>query len=372
MKILQITKYYYPFRGGIEQVTQDVANSLEKYENIVVAFNHEKGNKTDIVDNAKVYRIGCQAKIASQPIALSYGKNLKKIFEIEKPELVIFHYPNPLAGMSLVKYLPKDAKLIVYWHTDIVKQKLLKKLFHGQTIKLLDRAFKIIATSPNYVDGSEFLPNYKDKIVIIPNCVNVERFAENDKIKELAKEIKAKNKDKTICFAIGRHTLYKGMGHLVAASKYLDDNYKIYIGGVGDLTEELKKQAEGDVKIEFVGKLSDEQLAAYYRACDVFCFPSITKNEAFGIALAEGMYFEKPAVTFTIEGSGVNYVNLNNETGIEVENCNDAAFADAIKKLATNKELAKKYGKNAKERVENNFMFAQFKNNVNALLKRIK
>ena len=43
----------------------------------------------------------------------------------------------------------------------------------------------------------------------------------------------------------------------------------------------------------------------------IFCFPSITRNEAFGIALAEAMYCGKPAVTFTIEGSGVNFVSLD-------------------------------------------------------------
>lgn len=50
----------------------------------------------------------------------------------------------------------------------------------------------------------------------------------------------------------------------------------------------------------------------------MFAFPSVTKNEAFGVALAEAMYCYTPAVTFTIEGSGVNWVNLNGITGIEV------------------------------------------------------
>lgn len=52
-------------------------------------------------------------------------------------------------------------------------------------------------------------------------------------------------------------------------------------------------------------------MKAYLSAMDIFCFPSITKNEAFGLALAEGMYYSKPAITFTIDGSGVNFVSLN-------------------------------------------------------------
>lgn len=99
-------------------------------------------------------------------------------------------------------------------------------------------------------------------------------------------------------------------------------------------------------------------------ACDVFCFPSVTKNEAFGIALAEGMYFGKPAVTFTIPGSGVNYVNLDGVTGIECKNADCKDYAKAINKLGKDKELCKVYGNNARKRVLEDFTIEQFKRNL--------
>lgn len=364
MKILQITKRYFPFNGGIEQVTKDMVDCLPDHENIVIAYNHEKGNCVDMVGNAKVYRVNCQLNLRSQPIALGYGKQLKNIFQQEKPDVVVFHFPNPFASHYLLKYLPKNVKLIVYWHADIVKQKLLKKLFVGQTKRLLNRANVVVASSPNYVEKSEFLSEYRDKVKIIPNCISINRFVETENVEQLKNEIKQKNSNKIICFAVGRHTQYKGMDHLIKASKFLNDNYKIYIGGQGDLTNQLKELAKGDDKIEFLGKLSDEQLLAYYQTCDVFCFPSVTKNEAFGLALAEGMYFEKPAVTFTIDGSGVNYVSLDGVTGIEVENCNDEAYAKAIIKLGENSTLRKELGANARKRVEELFLPWAFKNNT--------
>lgn len=96
----------------------------------------------------------------------------------------------------------------------------------------------------------------------------------------------------------------------------------IYITGTGELTEKLHEEANDDKKVVFTGRIDDMELKALILASDIFCFPSITKNEAFGLALAEGMYYGKPAVTFTIPGSGVNYVSINGETGIEVENRN--------------------------------------------------
>ena len=148
------------------------------------------------------------------------------------------------------------------------------------------------------------------------------------------------------------------------ASRYLDDRFRIYITGKGELTEKLKHEASSDNKIQFLGSVPDDVLKAYLSAMDIFCFPSVTKNEAFGLALAEGMYYSKPAVTFTIEGSGVNFVNLNGITGIEVPNRDAKAYADAIKKLASNRELREQYGRNGRKRVVENFLDKQFRENT--------
>ena len=102
--------------------------------------------------------------------------------------------------------------------------------------------------------------------------------------------------------------------------------------------------------------MSDEELKLHHYAASVFAFPSITKNEAFGIALAEAMYCGTPAVTFTIPGSGVNWVSLNGETGLEVPNGDDKAFAKAIDTLLDDKGLSLKYAENGIRRVKENFI----------------
>ena len=110
---------------------------------------------------------------------------------------------------------------------------------------------------------------------------------------------------------------------------------------------------------------------SYLYACDIVCFPSITRNEGFGLALAEGMYFGHPAVTFTIPGSGVNYVNLDGITGIECPSCDYRAFAKALKKLSKNEFLRNKYGENAQKRVIENFTGKSFKTNLLRLVNEL-
>lgn len=374
MKILQISNYYFPFIGGIEQVTRDCSDALKgEHEVKVFCFNHEKGDKIDEVDGVEIIRAGCFAKVASQSLSFSYGKLLKKTLREFAPDVVIFHYPNPFAAHFLLKRLKrlKNCKLIVWWHLDITKQKILGKLFKGQNKRLLRRADKVVATSPKYIEGSRFLRSVREKCVVIPCCVNDSRMHPDAGVLARAEELKKENEGKTVCLAMGRHVPYKGIEYLVRASKLLDENFLVWIGGRGPLTEELKALAADDKKVTFLGRVENDELVSRILACDIFCFPSITKNEAFGIALAEAMAYGKPAVTFTIEGSGVNYVSLDGLTGIEVENRNVAAYAEAIKKLASDAQLRKTYGENAKRRVEELFTNEKFTQNVNDLLESL-
>lgn len=365
-KILHISKYYYPFSGGTEQIARDVVLALKgEYEQKVIAFNDGKDDKTETVDGIEVIKCGCFAKIAAQSLSTSYGKYLHRVMQDFKPDIVVFHYPNPFVAALLLRELKRTkAKLVIYWHLDIIRQKYLKVLFAPQNRRLLESAEKVIATSPNYIEGSKWLQSVKEKCVVIPNCINVERMAITDDIQKRAEEIRTENLGKTICVAVGRHTKYKGFTYLVQASKLLDDRFVIYITGTGELTEKLHEEAKADKKVVFTGRIDDTELKALILASDIFCFPSITKNEAFGLALAEGMYYGKPAVTFTIPGSGVNYVSINGETGIEVENRNVEAYANAIIHLSKNSDERLRYGKNAQKRVIDNFLSTQFTTNI--------
>ena len=369
MKILHISNYYYPHIGGIEQVARDTVNAIGgDAEQRVFCFHHEKRDERGEVDGIPVIRAGSFVKVASQSLSFSYGTLLKREIGDFAPDVIVFHFPNPFAAHYLLKCLKgRKTKLILWWHLDIIKQKLLKKLFRGQTIRLLKRADKIVATSPDYIEGSEFLPAFREKCTVIPNCAADSRVTLTEEERLRAEAIRQENAGKFLLFAVGRHVPYKGMEYLVRASKLLGDGCSVCIGGEGELTPSLKALAEGDEKVRFLGRISDSELKAYLAACDVFCFPSITKNEAFGIALAEAMAFAKPSVTFTIKGSGVNYVSLNGVTGIEVANGDVEAYAAAIRTLKEDAALREKFGREAFRREQELFTEKAFHCNVRAL-----
>ena len=384
-RLLLISNYFYPNIGGIEQVARDLASAVREmpdFEVKVLCFNEtardgdvvcRRGETVhDTVDGTEIIRCGCVTKKASQSISLTFGTELKKLMEGYRPDIVLFEYPNPFQAAFLEKYLrqaPHPFRFLLHWQLDITKQKALGKLFNAQTERLLQRADQIIATTPIYVEGSPFLSRYREKCVVIPNCIDTNRLTVTDEIRKKAEAFRKACEGKILCFGVGRHIPYKGFTNLVKASRHLDDRFRILIGGSGPLTDELKAEAKGDDKITFLGRISNEDLIAYDLAMDIFCFPSITKNEAFGLALAEGMYFGKPAVTFHIPGSGVNYLNEKDVTGLEVPNGDAKAYAEALTRLADSPELRRQMGEAARKRVESLFLPESFRKSFQQLFR---
>lgn len=380
-RVLHISKYYYPFLGGTEQVAHDMVNALigTGAKQKVICFNEDASDGkltckhgetiTDVIDGVDVIRCGYFMKASSQAISASYGRELKKVMDEFNPNLVILHYPNPFVTHYLMKYKNRNFKLLIYWHLDITKQKILKHLFHAQNLALIDRADKILGATPKHVDESAFTPQFGDKRYILPYMIDESSLVITDDEVEAGQQIKEKYAGKTLGFFIGRHVPYKGLTYLIKASKELGNaDIHLFIAGSGELTDSLKEEAKGDPKVEFLGRITDSERRSYLYACDIVLFPSITRNEGFGLALAEGMYFGHPAVTFTIPGSGVNYVNLDGKTGIECPNCDYRAYAVALKKLADNRKLMDEMGKAARQRVLDNFTSKSFKENVRALV----
>jgi glycosyltransferase involved in cell wall biosynthesis len=352
-KILHISKYYPPHTGGIEDVCHTIVKWLATVPDVrqqVICFADRAPSSVDHQDGVRVVRIGSVAKIASQAIAPRYLDKLHREIRRFRPQFIHFHAPNPLAAACLLPVLPRRVKLIVHWHSDIVDQKRLYLLVRPVEAAMLRRADTIIATSPKYIDGSRPLIRWRDKCTVIPNVVDVSKLSPH---KSLLDQIRWRYGDKPLLFFVGRHVPYKGLDRLLEAVPEVRHDCRVVVGGTGPLSERLHNDHASE-RVHFTGRIPDEELAAWYTAADIFLFPSVTRNEAFGMALAEAMWCGTPAVTFTIPGSGVNWVNLNGVTGIEVDNGNRDQFAAAIDHLLDHDDMRREYGRNAHRRVAEN------------------
>lgn len=359
MRILHISKYYFPYIGGVENICKYLVDGMSStYKIAIVCFNEKNKNIIEKNNDIEIYRVATWINIARQALSLSYFPILHKVIKEFKPDIIHFHWANPYPAAVLLTMIPKNIKLLVHWHMDIIKQAKIYPFIRPFETALLKRADLILVTSPTYRDASLPLQPFKNKIKILPNAINESNFILKEGDKKQIEKIKAQYNNKKIIFFIGRHIQYKGLPYLIEAEKYIKGECEIIIAGQGPLTENLKKQSNSK-RVHFVGKLSDNELRWHHYAASIFAFPSITKNEAFGVALAEAMYCYTPAVTFTIPGSGVNWVSINNKTGLEVPNKDVKAYAEAIDILLSDENLCKQFAEAGHKRVKENFTIPQ-------------
>ena len=304
--------------------------------------------------DCQVYRIAPSMKVSSQDIAFTYYHYLKKVIYELQPDIIILHCPNPFLYPITAKLTPRDTKLVLLWHSDILGKGLLYRLINYYEQKILKRADLILATSPSYIHPSSPIYSYQDKIKVLPNGIIRKDFLWQPGDEKTVEEIRNKYHHKKIIFFVGRHATYKGINYLIEAEKNIQSDCIILIGGRGPETEKLKASTTSK-RIKFIGRIPNEYLRCYYYASDIFAFTSCTKQEAFGIALAEAMFCGSVPVTFTIEGSGVNWVSLKGETGEEVPLGDVKAYATAIDKLLSDKDLYMKYASAGKDRIARMF-----------------
>jgi rhamnosyl/mannosyltransferase len=171
--------------------------------------------------------------------------------------------------------------------------------------------------------------------------------------------IKQKTQGRNLVFALGRHVEYKGFSFLIEAIKYT--NSFLIIGGDGPLSPYLKEQViklKLTDRVHFTGKISSDEVAAHYHACDIFCLPSITPNEAFGIVQIEAMYCGKPVICTQLH-NGVNEINPHNFTGITVPTKSVIGLADAINHLSSNLKKRQLLGVQAKKYAQEHFSISK-------------
>ncbi|MCQ2311365.1 MAG: glycosyltransferase [Paludibacteraceae bacterium] len=369
--ILHISKYYSPFIGGIETVAKQLVSSLDGYQNVVICFSNDRQTHYDTVDGVQVIRVGVCASISSQDIAPAYYKHLKNIIKSIQPDLVHIHCPNPYIYPILLWLLPKRTKLVVHWHSDILGKGMLYHLIAPFERLLLKRADLILTTSPNYAPYSHALLPFKHKISILPNVITPDRFTLQPTDDAAIQHIREQWQGKTLLLFCGRHVAYKGVEHLIEAEQWMQPNIQILIAGTGPLTSEYQDLAKDCKRITFLGKLSNDELRCYLHAADLFAFPSINKAEAFGVVLAEAMYCRCVPIVFHIEGSGVNWVNINKETGLEVPIGYAQEYAKAVNLLSTDDNLRQQMATAAHRRISDLFTISSFNQQINYIYNRL-
>lgn len=351
IKVLQINKLYFPDIGGIERTVQHIAENLKDDTEMSVLVCQPKGKgKKELINGVPVHRCRSLGILFSMPVSFSFLLELRK--EARGKDILQFHAPFPLGdlGFFLSGF---RGKVVLYWHSDVVKQKKLMIIYRPLMQLFLKRVDAIIVGADGVVNGSSYLGPFKNKCVTIPFAVNKE--IEKKGKQYLEKNIVNKSKYCRFLF-VGRLVYYKGIDILLQAFTMVK-NADLTVIGDGNLEGDLKRYVtEHNLSecVHFLGKVEEEQLRDAFSNCDVFVLPSVAKSEAFGLVQLEAMAYGKPVINTNLP-SGVPEVSIHEVTGLTVEPGNVEELSNAMQWLVNHPEERHMMGIKARKRLESHY-----------------
>lgn len=355
MKIIQTPVRFYPFIGGVENYVYYLSKELVKLgvDITVICANEPVSKKEEIVEGIRVKRLSYYGKIANTNIT----PTLPFALSGEDFDIIHTHVPTPWsADWSNIISKFKKKPLIVTYHNDIIGEgaaNYIAGFYNSTALKsLLNNADKIIITQPNYLHSSPYLESYNDKIEVIPNGVDVDKF----------KPINIEKQENSIFFLslLDEFHKYKGLDYLLNALKIVKHDIKdvkLIVGGKGKLLDYYRDMVNdmglGD-NVEFHGFVPDEKMAEYYNKCSVFVLPSISsKQEGFGIVALEALACQTPVISTEIVGVASDVKESNSGLIVPPKDVN--RLADAILKILLDINLSRKMGVNGRKLVEEKY-----------------
>lgn len=347
MRILHIYKDYDPpVWGGIERHIALMC-ALQRQWAEVEALTCSRSPRTRVIDRngTRVTEVGELGRFQGAPIAPLFPWYLRRL----RADVGVVHVPNPTAEVAWLIARPAG-KLVVRYHSDVVRQTAALQVYRPLLMRFLRKADLILPTSEQYVATSPMLQSVREKCRVVPLGILPEDFGrpEPDRVEEL----RASYGGRYVLFS-GRHRYYKGLGYLVRAAKAI--RATVVIAGDGPERRRCMALArELNVGVAFPGALSHQGLVNHLHGCEVFVLPSVARSEAFGISILEAQVCGKPVVATRL-GTGVEFANLDGETGFNVPPRDPAALAEAVNTLLADDALRRRMGERAHARTISEF-----------------
>jgi rhamnosyl/mannosyltransferase len=346
LTFVHAAKFYPPVRGGMETVVGDLADGTAgEWDVRVIAANDRPVTVRERCGEVGVVRSASFGTINSVPLCPLLPLHLWR----ERADCVVLHEPNPIAGTAV--FLRTPARLVIWHHADLLRPWWAPLTYGRMQRALYRRAACVVVASPHHVTYSPLVQQAR-RVVVIPYGIALERYRHVDSTRQAAVDrIRRAASGPRVLF-VGRFVYYKGIHVLIDAMAKCSGT--LLLVGDGPLEGELRERAAalglGD-RVRFIGRVSDDDLPAFYQAADLFVLPSVAKTEAFGLVQVEAMAAGLPVVSTNLP-TGVPWVNQDGVTGLVVPPADVDALARGIRTLTADAALRQELGRNAGMRAE--------------------
>jgi rhamnosyl/mannosyltransferase len=336
MKVVHVYKDYAPVVGGIENHVRLLAESqaAQGLDVTVLVTNLQGGTTVSRERGVRVIRAARLATLASTPLSLALLRQLRGI----EADIAHLHFPYPLGEVAQL-LMGRSRRLVISYHSDIVRQKTLLRAYRPVMERLLARADRILVATPQYLASSPTLASLKNKCVVLPYGIDQRPFQALHGANPTVRALRERYGPGPILLFVGVLRYYKGLSYLLDAMRQIEA--RLVIVGLGPMYGPLREQVAAlgiADKVSFAGAVADADLPAIYRAADLFVLPACERSEAFGLVLVEALASGLPLVTTEL-GTGTSYVNRDGETGLVVAPRDSQALARVIGALLADRAL---------------------------------
>ncbi len=358
--VLSIGKFYHPRSGGVEIVTQEIAEEAARRgaRSTVLCFD-EAAEGEATIGGVRVVRYRARM-IGPAPLSLRFLRALRS--HAAAADAIVLHYPNPLAEAGHMLLGASRPRTIVFYHGDLVRYRFpVDRLYWAFSRSALRTADTIVTTSPHYAAGSPVLRRLTDRIRVIPLATDTARFrplhaADPPRIPF----------SRRILF-VGRFSRFKGLEILMSSLSRLPQDCGAVLIGDGPLRSRvaaLRDRLGLGARVLMPGVVPNADLARWYNACHVFVLPSTLRSESFGVVCLEAMACGLPIVTTEL-GTGTTLYNHDGVTGRVVPPGDAKALAAAI---ADCLEKGETFGRAGRLAVERHYSLPAFRAAIGDLL----
>ncbi len=355
-KIIQITTFFHPVHGGVEQQVLDLSNELIKNGHKVSVYCSDSTRLKKRIQQKKD-KLG-KIKIRRFKTWFSFSQFYKiypgLFFNLLKTNFDVLHvhgFRKFEVYASLIAAKLKRKRIVVTTHNPFVTKSRSRILqffvkLHDLTFGKIFSGFidKVICLTPSEIPYLKKFNIKKDRIIVIPNGITKSAFIKGNK-QAFIKNFKIPiDKYKYTVLFLGRLNSVKGLENLEIAVKQLSNTLFIFAGPDDNASAKYKKLYKSSVNVIFTGPIKHENTINAYATADLFLYPS--KHEAFGVVLLESMAQGVPVITTNVGGPS-DIVKEN--FGILLDPQDQWGWMININNLLKNSRIRKQKGINAKK-----------------------
>jgi glycosyltransferase involved in cell wall biosynthesis len=357
LRISIVNSFFPPWRGGAETCVYNLSRHLKErgHEVTVICSSPPFEPGMQFVDGVKVERLRMCGKLYGTPIMPELFQKLMG----EQGDIIHANFPSPyIACLASTISRIRGVPAVLTWHNDLPPVTRMARVLvtaHDRLVLplYLPQFSSIIATSRLYAETSHILEAHMDRVVVIPNGVDTQRFNPDIHGEEIRRRLGV-DRGKIVLFvgALTQWHRYKGLEVLIQAMALMRDQVpeaRLVIVGAGQLETEYRQLVSRHSLtscVIFAGNVPDDELPKYYACSDMLALPSKDRSEGFGLTILEANATGKPAIGTTV--GGIPSVIRDGYNGLLVPPNDPSALAEAIKKALSDDDLLKRMGRNGR------------------------